>query len=117
MGTETLLCFGGPRDGELLTVDRPSDMVLSTVPPDLSLADPLELPPPVRYIVEKVHLHDDGQHWGPPAMHGDWCIYTARCLVAEGYPKHRITDAITALAQLASIASYVPWAGPALPTE
>lgn len=115
MSAETLLCFGGPKDGELLTIDRPRDVVLCTQPPDLSrylagaVDEPIVTPEPFRYNVEKVFLHDDRRCMGFPDYHDEWCMMTARCLVAQSYPKHQITDTLTALAQLVSVARFLPW--------
>lgn len=119
MATETLLCFGGPNDGQLLAIDRSHDVIL--VPrhnsnaewhrferiDEVSVTDDAD-----RYNVEKVYLHDERRCMRLPDYHDEQCFMTARCLVASGYPRHRITDTLTALALLTSHVRFLPW-GPA----
>lgn len=109
----TLLCFGGPADGKLLTVARPWEGVLVPVFDasrawTLSEADPLDgAITSYRYRGERFYMHIDDRHWGPPDLHTEECTDIAWCLVGYDYPSEQIAGAVRLLHALAR----VPWIG------
>ena len=52
----------------------------------------------VTYRLEKVAYHDSRRCLLP--FHDERCRWEGRCWVADGYPWHRITDALNAIAGL-----------------
>lgn len=113
MTPRTLLAFGGPWNERLVTIDRHPPVYAAVPEPFTTIG----LDPPtatafreVRYDLEWVGGHDpdrcdtrfpdDGVH---SPRHGDHCYWTAGCLVAEGYPKHRITDTLKFLVALTQV--------------
>lgn len=91
-----LRAFGGPINGQIVAVD--SDHYLVAVQQRLSYAIDEPLDPTaavsfetVRYTVERFAYGDDRGLW------------IGRCLVAAGYDRQQITDALNAVRALASI--------------
>ena len=103
-----LLAFGGPLNEQVVDVPENSPIHFAAMPPTSPLVeDTAPTGPALRrvvYTVEKVAFHDDrlcrdvNLGW-----HSDSCVWTARCLVADGYPKHRITDALNALSGVCEV--------------
>lgn len=87
----TLLCFGGPLNEQVITTDRLPLLAPSRNRLSFALNDPPAITTPairtVRYDLERVSY----QTW-----HGE-------CLVAEDYPKHRITDALNTIAWMVAV--------------
>lgn len=89
-----LLAFGGPLNEQVVYVPNELSAVTVAVPQRvLSMEDgPMpevsDAPRFGTYAVEKVGWHD----------------WYGRCLVYEGYPRHRIIDALNAIAALARLA-------------
>ena len=105
-GLTVLRAFGGPQDGEMVGVRLPGPVfALLPVPFDLLTDDTTAADmPQVRYDVETVGYHDTNLCGPLPGSH-DRCTWTARCLVAEGYPKREITDALNVVIALALVVS------------
>lgn len=80
----TVLCFGGPLNERIVTTDRVP--LLAPVRERISWAiddaDPIPRVQTVQYDLMRVRWHD----------------WQGACLVAKGFPKHRITDALNAIA-------------------
>lgn len=110
-----LLAFGGPWNEDLVWVADGQSVVLTAAVtrPSTAVAreeSSLDVDSDVRmvtYRVERVGIHYD-RH---PArddwrcrldVHGDWCTWVGRCLVADGYPVDRITDQVTAIFALST---------------
>jgi hypothetical protein len=104
-----LMAFGGPWNEQLIDVPDDSHVYFAPMPVPLTarLEDIEPVAPALRtmtYTVEKVGCHDDSRCVDPNlGWHSDTCIWTARCLVAPGYPKQRIADALNAIAGLSRI--------------
>lgn len=102
MEARTLLCFGGPLNERLTTIDRVP--VLACVHDDTrTLA--WYTPSPerlglsfrtVQYDLERfaVYLRGWSDEVGFRLPDNVW---VGECLVAQGYPKHRISDALNAI--------------------
>lgn len=101
--SETLLCFGGPRNEQMLTIDRSPVLVAFPHRVALDVTDDGPLAPTFptgRYNVRELGFHNERACRTRP-IHGDHCRWLGRCLVYEGFPEHRIVDALNAVAILA----------------
>ena len=104
-GAVRLLCFGGPLNEQMIDVRLPGPILVPL--PDreaYSVVEPSDPTAPAfrtgRYDVEKVGYHDESLCEAP--FH-DYCRWEARCLVFEGYPKHRITDTLNAIVGMSNL--------------
>lgn len=88
-----LLCFGGPLNEQIIDVPPGEDTVRAALPDrrpliEQSFDDPIgPSHREGRYTVEKVGYHG----------------WVARCLVYDGYPKQRITNALNALVGMSNL--------------
>lgn len=106
-----LLAFGGPLNESFVTVSGGMTRVLAPVYPRPSLArsyDPssagtADVLRAVTYTVERVAHHDARKCAHIAPMHSDDCRWEARCLIADGYPMHRVTDTLNAIAGMTRI--------------
>lgn len=98
--SQALLCFGGPLNERVYTIeDRAQGLTTFVPPPDmLGMSEPFDLhitARQIRYEVQRFGYHDDGKAW------------VGKCLVAPGYPMHRITDTLMAIAGMSRLLSYI----------
>lgn len=106
-----LLAFGGPLNEQMVTVEGVSDRYYAAVPEPIDLFDIEHKnllmdagalrgdgPRIVTYTVEKFGYHENRGCPGP--WHNETCRWVTRCLVAEGFPRRRITDALNVIVNL-----------------
>lgn len=121
-----LLCFGGPMNEQIVAIERVRYSLVAAKlnNPASWLNEPNPDPTApvdyrtITYQVRKVGYHDLSKHALGP-MHPcsdttEGCRWSARCLVAEGYPMHRITDTLNAIAGMSRLLSAgktrrLPW--------
>lgn len=98
-----LLAFGGPINERVIDVETSNDIVLFNTPATPAPAEDMHptsatFPRTITYRVERVGYHFTDRCIDPNiGHHSATCRWTAKCLVGEGYPKHRITDALDAI--------------------
>lgn len=104
-----MLAFGGPLNEQVVAVQDWRDVVLVPLPvpaevPTGALAELEPFGAAYRhgtYSVERVAYHDATRC--DDELHEDGCLWEARALVYDGFPKERVTDALNAIVALASI--------------
>lgn len=108
-----LLAFGGPWNEQVIGVPDDRPVVLAAVDPrpasylahsrSAGYDDTAPSHHTVTYRVERLGFHDSRRCIpGPPDFHGDNCRWVGSCLVADGYPHHRIEDQMNAIFALCS---------------
>lgn len=112
-----LLAFGGPWNEQVVDVEPHGGIVFAAAVVRLPLlrgyvpTPANSLSKTVRYNVKTFGLHDATKCPGPPNGHDDRCRWDAHCLMAEGFPEHRVTDALNGIVGMTLLLSVVP-AGP-----
>lgn len=110
-----LRCFGGPKDGELLTIPGDRHVVLVPIPATISWSvdEPTDVMAPAietaRYDVEQFFMHDTRWCYPPLIGHTERCHTIARCLVAQGHDRQQITNQVNALIKITAVMAANWW--------